>query len=525
MTQQFFQSRVRAVLGATCIGALGLTLAAAPAGAAPKADHIPDSIADSLTAVPAVEGPIQETGVSYLWSTMDHARVPLDLTARGYVEEEFFLSGTANVYDNAGGELTVVDEDVPYVNNILVRRPAKKSESSGVVLVDILNASNGFPGEDHWRRMWDWAMDEGHTVIGVTSKPIQVDALKNFDPARYADLTWDVADVPREPIIADPADPSSFNPFMVVPGAEEGLAWDILTQVGTLLDAKDGRAVLGGQKAKTVLLMGQSQSGVYLNTYASNFHEVVTAANRGPVFDGYLDSVGAVLERPLRQADHDGFVAVPGSEPALDVPFISVTSEGDAGLFGTGTLAQKELPENRRHWQVPGTPHTDLLSTVIPADAEIYRAGRLPNTAVHDQAFRDALNPYPLEPTIIGAAEALISWAKTNTPAAPSLWFDQSAGTLVRDADGNVTGGVRSGLVEHPLGAYRGAVTPGAVYGSVDLISADEFASRYGTRTEYLALIAEVDGAQIDVGYLTEWGAEYLAGVANTLMDRMGVPA
>jgi hypothetical protein len=524
MTNLVQRRAVRSALAAACVGALGLTLAATSATAKPP-QRAPDPITASLTAVPAVEGPIAETADSHLWSTMEHARVPFDVADRGYVEEEYFLSGTANVYDNADGGLQVVTQGVPYVNNILVRRPAKQSDSSGVVLVDILNASNGFPGEDHWRRMWDWAMAEGHTVIGVTSKPIQVDALKNFNAERYADLTWDVADVEREPIVADPANPSAFNPFMVVPGAEEGLVWDILTQVGTLLDGKEGRAVLGGQKAKTVLLMGQSQSGVYLNTYATNFHEAVTEANRGPVFDGYLDTVGAVLERPLRQGDTDGFVTVPGSEPALGVPFITVTSEGDAGLFGAATLAEKTLPDNRRHWQVPGTPHTDLLSPVIPADEEIYQAGRLPNTQVHDPAFRAALNPYPLEPAIIAAAEALVDWAKTGRPAAPSRWFDQADGALVRDEYGNVTGGVRYGLIEHPLGQYRGGAAPGAVFGSVDLISAEEFAQTYGTREDYLALIAETDAAQIEAGYLTAYGADYLAGVANTLMDRIGVPA
>lgn len=512
---------IRVAMTAACAGALGLTLAAAPAAAKPPRAH--DPIAESLRAVPEVVGPIAQTEDSHMWSSMERARVPFDVADHGYVEEEFFLSGTANVYDNAGGELSVVTEDVPYVNNILVRRPAKKSDSSGVVLVDILNASNGFPGEDHWRRMWDWAMEEGHTVVGVTSKPIQVDALKNYDGERYADLTWDVEDVDRDPIIADPADPGAFNPFMVVPGAEEGLAWDIFTQVGTLLDSKDGRAVLGGQKAKTVLLMGQSQSGVYLNTYATNFHEAVTKANRGPVFDGYLDTVGAVLERPLRQAETDGFVTVPGSEPALDVPFITVTSEGDAGLFGAATLAEKVLPENRRHWQVPGTPHTDLLSPVIPADAEIYQAGRLPNTQVHDPAFRAALNPYPLEPTVIAAADALVDWSKRNQEAGPSQWFDQAGGALVRDEHGNVTGGVRYGLIEHPLGQYRGGAAPGAVYGSVDLISAEEFAQTYGTREAYLELIAELDAGQIESGYLTEWGADYFQRVANTLLDRIGV--
>lgn len=523
MTHLLHRRVTRAVLSAVCAAGVGLTLTTAAEAGPRERGTSGDSFTTSLTAVPTVEGPIAKTASSYPWSTMERARVPFDVADRGYVEEEFFLSGTANVYDNAGGEVEVVTEAVPYVNNILVRRPARKSDSSGVVLVDILNASNGFPGEDHWRRMWDWAMEEGHTVIGVTSKPIQVDALQNFDAERYADLTWDVEDVDREPIVADPENPASFNPFMVVPGAEEGLVWDILTQVGTLLDDKAGRAVLGGQKARTVLLMGQSQSGIYLNTYASNFHEAATEANRRAVFDGYLNTVGAVLERPLRQGEKDGFVTVPGSEPALDVPFITVTAEGDAGLFGAATLAEKDLPANRRHWQVPGTPHTDLLSPVIPADEEIHKAGRLPNTAVHDAAFREALNPYPIEPTVIAAAEALVAASRTNTDPAPSQWFDQVDRTLVRDDAGNVTGGVRSGLIEHPLGRYSGGAAPGAVHGSVDLVTAEEFAAQYGTREAYLARIAAVDAGQVAAGYLTAYGAAHYQDVANVLLDRIGV--
>lgn len=523
MPHQSRNLRYRKLLAASCIGALGLGLLASPAGAAPAKHPQPGS--STLEAVPEVLGPIEATGDSYPWSSLTHARVPADVSELGYVEEEFFLRGEANVYGNPEGELQVVTENVPYTNHLLVRRPAKKADSSGVVLVDILNASNGFPGEDHLRRMWDWAVEEGHTIIGVTSKPIQVDALKNFDAERYAPLSWDTAEAEREPIIADRDDPSSFDPFMVVPGAEEGLAWDIITQVGTLLESRQGRAVLGGQHAKTVLLMGQSQSGIYLNTYASNFHEPVTEANRGPVFDGYLNTVGAVLERPLAQPQAGGLATVPGSEPALDVPFITVTSEGDAGLFGAATLAEKELPENRRHWQVPGTPHTDLLSPVVPADAEIYRSGRLPNTAVHDEAFRSTLNTFPLEPAIVAATESLINWSKRNREAAPSQWFEQSAGQLVRGADGNAAGGLRYGLLEHPLGQFLGAAHPGAVYGSMELISAEEFAQSYGTRSAYLELVGKVDTKLIEQGYLTEWGQRYFAEVANDLLDRIGVPA
>ena len=50
---------------------------------------------------------------------------PLDLAKAGYVEEEFLVSGTANVYDWAvDGSLSVKTPNAPYVTRILVRRPA-----------------------------------------------------------------------------------------------------------------------------------------------------------------------------------------------------------------------------------------------------------------------------------------------------------------------------------------------------------------------------------------------------------------
>ncbi|MPV49793.1 LPXTG cell wall anchor domain-containing protein [Pseudactinotalea sp. HY160] len=474
----------------------------------------------TLTAQPEVTGPIPVTEDSVMWSSMANARVPFDVADHGFVEEEYFLSGTSSIYSGESGAATAIDA-ADYTNNILVRRPADAADFSGVVLVDILNASNGFPGEDHWRRMWQWALEEGHAVIGLTSKPIQIDALHNYDPQRYADLSWDVEDTGRDPIVADPDDPGSFDPFMVVPGAQEGLVWDITTQLGVLLD-RDPGSILGGMSPETTLLLGQSQSAIYLRTYVESFHAAQSDANGGSLWDGYLNTAGAHGVRPLQQGD-TGYTRLPGELPALDVPMISVTAEGDGPLFGLNGVAEREYPANNFQWQVPGTPHTDLLSPVIPADEEIYQAGRLPNTDVHEEAFRASLNIYPLEPTIIAAAEALIDADQQGTVPAASLWYDQAGGDLVRDESGNVTGGVRSGLLEYPLGQYLGAASPGAVYGSMALISAEEFADTYGTRADYLDLMGTFDAGQIEAGYLSDWGADYLVDVANELLDRIGV--
>ena len=60
----------------------------------------------------------------------------VDLPKAGYVEEEFFISGRANVYDwGADSALTVKTANAPYTTRILLRRPANPQRFSGDVVV------------------------------------------------------------------------------------------------------------------------------------------------------------------------------------------------------------------------------------------------------------------------------------------------------------------------------------------------------------------------------------------------------
>lgn len=81
---------------------------------------------EQMSAVPAVRH-VPRTASSYPFAAADHARVPLDLASYGYVEEEFFLFGYANVYTKASGELAIERTAVPYTNRILVRHPAQQN--------------------------------------------------------------------------------------------------------------------------------------------------------------------------------------------------------------------------------------------------------------------------------------------------------------------------------------------------------------------------------------------------------------
>lgn len=66
-----------------------------------------------------------------------------EMAAVGYVEEEFFLSGYANVYDREGEDknLKIVAGPGKYTTRILVRRPRDPAKFSGNVEMTILNAT------------------------------------------------------------------------------------------------------------------------------------------------------------------------------------------------------------------------------------------------------------------------------------------------------------------------------------------------------------------------------------------------
>ena len=51
------------------------------------------------TPVPTVSGPLSQTEANHAFGGAAYTLKPEDLKAGGFVEEEFFVSGKANVYD------------------------------------------------------------------------------------------------------------------------------------------------------------------------------------------------------------------------------------------------------------------------------------------------------------------------------------------------------------------------------------------------------------------------------------------
>ena len=73
--------------------------------------------------MPEVTGPIPSTATSHPFGGAAYQLVPENLASVGYVEEEYFVSGKANVYEwPVAGPAQVRTPDAPYTTRMLVRR-------------------------------------------------------------------------------------------------------------------------------------------------------------------------------------------------------------------------------------------------------------------------------------------------------------------------------------------------------------------------------------------------------------------
>lgn len=485
-----------------------------------------------LVPLPTSTGPLPVTADSYPFSTAARCRVPVDLASHGYVEEEFLLTGTARLFSEAteASPVAPTGETRAYTTRVIVRRPAE-SHGSATAWVSVLNASQGYDIEDDWRRAWDVIIGRGDIYVGVTAKPINADALQVFDPERYADVTWGG---PLPHLRAEPG----WNPFQVIEGSEEGLAWEILAQTARWLRSGDDLA-----RPAELVMTGQSQSGIYTNTYLTHFHDLLRGPAGEALYDGYLPGVASILTRSVGQStarhtddgqsddgqsDDDAPLDFLIEELAqIDVPVIAISTDGDSRLFSDGSRSDAEVFRTadgplRRHWHVAGAPRSDARSRVIPADAEIVRCGRLPREI--DDAFLASLNVLPLEPVTSAAMTAIVNWIRAGEPAAPSVWFTVDPSDpqhLAEDADGGRLGGIRLGLLEHPLAVFHGAAPGNGVLGSLELLERGDVLTRYRSFEEYRAACDAVDDILEDAGYLEPHGRELLHAVERELWDRV----
>jgi hypothetical protein len=418
------------------------------------------SLAVAETKVPGVRGSIPVTASSYPFGAADHTRIPTDLKAIGYIEEEFLVAGTANVYDwPAPGPAVVRTAGVPYVTRVLIRRPADKARFSGTVVVEMLNPSNFFDLNLAWAISGKQIARSGDAWVGITSKPVSIATLKAFNPQRYASLAManplPLSDPANCATVADDSDRKS----------ENGLVWDIHTQVGAWLRSRSAsNPLLYGADAsathpvRRLYAWGYSQTGSFLYTYVNAIHPLVVKDDGRSMFDAYLIAVSSGPS-PINQCAP----AVPAGDPRrfirnAGVPVVRVMSQSD---YLSGIAARRPdsdvAPDLYRNYEVAGSAHAtpdELNFAAAPADIE--KGGRAVPPMECNEGPRSR---FPNWPAFNAILRNLDTWVKTGTPAPraePILVVD---GKPVLDRFGNVVGGIRSPFVEAPTSTWYGNST------------------------------------------------------------------
>ncbi len=466
----------------------------------------------TATAVPTVTGPLEVTADSYPFGAADHTMVPQNLKKLGYVEEEYLVSGTANVYTwPAPGPAVVRTANAPYTTRMLVRRPANGARFSGNVIVELLNPSNAFDLNIGWAMMHRQMVANGDAWVGVTAKPITVAALKNFDPVRYASLSM------ANPLALD--DPMNcLNPVgSVTPPSretEDGLVWDIYTQVGSWIRSNDatnpftyrrgghGAGHHHGGAVEHLYGFGYSQTGGFQFDYVNAIQPLVVQTDGKPMFDGYIVAVAAgrfVGLVPINQCEP---TPTSTADPRYQfqnagTPIIHVMSQSDY-LYGVGLRRPDgdTYPDLYRHYEMAGAGHAtpdELYYAAAPED--IIKAGRAVPPMNCNEGPRSRFPSWMFFDAFLLNLEKWVERGIAPPHADPIVVV---GGAPVLDAYGNVTGGLRSPYLDVPTSTWYGSSTGASfcfIAGHEVPFTAEQLQALYSSHGAYVgAVIKDVAG-------------------------------
>jgi hypothetical protein len=422
--------------------------------------------APSTVASPTVTGPVTGGLRGHaLWDSW------YDLAELGYVEEEYFISGTARTYP----ETTPAD----YTTRIIVRRPADAAAFNGTVLLDWVNVTAQFENAVDSIESHDFFHRAGFAYVHVSAQAAGLCCVplltpQAWDPLRYAG-------------ISHPGDDYSF---------------DMFSQIARAMKAPLGADPMGGLPVTTVLAMGQSQSGTRLHDY------IAQVQDEARVIDGFLVHAdgGANKQYP--------------ADPS--VPVIQLMSEREA------TPEEPNVARNYRLWEVAGAAHQDFwigyhqvfgaslraelgVRRPASADTELHQIAGNYGEQIHPLSFVCVVagTQFPLRYVVSSAIHHLDRWAKTGVapPVAARYEFDGS-GQLARDQHGNARGGIRLPPIEVPVARYDSALCD---LGGITIPFTElQLQMLYPTHADYACLMREATLRSIGEGFLLREDAEDL---------------
>jgi hypothetical protein len=462
----------RFLASATCAPALAVALAAAPSL----------SGASTPIPIPNVAGPVASAMPGDPSRNYTFLASPLDLAARGYVEEEYFISGNACTYSGIGlGTATIAACGLPYQTRIVVRRPASAAAFNGTVIAEWQNVTAQYDVDHYWLESSEHLMRAGYAWVGIsaqragiqplTSPPgLSVNTLKFWSPVRYGSLDVTVGGVVTN----------------------DALRFDIFSQAVKALRAPVDVDPLGPLDPVVVIAAGTSQSGGNLAAY----HNSIL-----PLYERVVDAVFIGESRGPLRTD-------------LTVPVLRLLSEVDVAP----TFAPPDAP-NYRHWEVAGSSHADFgfINTIQPLLI------RDKVVQVAPVCARNPLSRIPKRYVYHAAWDAMVDWVDSGVlpPVAPRITYTGTA--IARDADGNALGGIR--LSEHQVPtAFNGTGNSGGVFCSLfgvhEPFTSERLAALYRNHGGYISQVARVNEANVAAGFLVP--ADSDESTANAARSEVG---
>ena len=429
-----------------------------------------------------------------------------DLGKSGYVEQEFLVSGDADIYEYVDDEaqssaVRVRDEAVPYTSRLLIRRPADAERFNGTLYLEVLNPTAGWDGDPIWQNTHEYLMRAGAIYAGLTSKPVALDFLRG---------KWG-----REPY---PKRDSSRYAQLEMPYF--GQIWDMLSEIAVLLKSPEAEGnPLAGFPVRRTILTGYSQSVAYQVTYANSFHARERMPDGAPLIDGYyLAAGGSAKNVSWPTPETEGLP--PGDRRNLvdvDVPVVRFQTETEVPR---SHRLRQHPPEYRlvRIYEMAGGAHVDQATVDVGGKALARDLG-LPDFAT---GCDKPVNPVPIGYVQSAMLEILDRWVRGTAEPPPSRVIDLVDGAdgsreIARDSAGNALGGVRLPSLEVPLGSYLPNNTGAGfcfLIGSFVPFATSELARRYPEHRNYVQEVADATGRAVADRFLLEADAERLLAEA-----------
>jgi len=414
--------------------ALALALGLAPGLASAASAGQPRSgSADPLPALKLIPAGSGTHGYPYdaVPTTAEFPGAPtISLSKYGYVEREYLMSGTTNIYRESGfwgsngrWNVSVAQSGVPYTTRLLVRYPTNPAKFNGTVVVEWLNDTTGGDQDPVWSEIYQEALSEGYAYVGVTAQTEGMNELKEWDSVRYAALG----------------------------DTNDGQSYDIFSQAA-LAVRDESSTLLGGLDVKNVIGAGDSQSAFRLLTYVNAIQPLSHAYN------GFLLVGRAALTAPIGT----GLVSLTPF-PALirtdnTTPVIQIETEGDIEELG---FAYARQPDNSylRTWELAGAAHIDLheglyeASTIERENPSLTAPACVFGVVANGATQPDNMGVYELEDSALTALQKWITDG-TQPPHGNQISTTPFFNIVERDKYGNALGGIRLPDIQVPTETY-----------------------------------------------------------------------